>query len=178
MNASSLWPLGVYFVAVVVLVSGMIGLSYILGEHHRDRATGEPYESGIVSTGSARQRFSAKFYLIAMFFVIFDLESVFIFAWAVAVRELGWTGYIEVLVFVGVLVAALAYLWREGALEWANLQVRRQIKSRTPIEAKTAETLRERELRSPDGKITPLGRKADSIHAMVVEQSDRFTGHT
>jgi NADH-quinone oxidoreductase subunit A len=143
LSPSNLWPLGVYFAAVVVLIGGMMGLSYILGEHHRDRATGEPYESGIVSTGSARQRFSAKFYLVAMFFVIFDLEAVFIFAWAVAVRELGWAGYIEVLVFIGVLVATLVYLWREGALEWADLQVRRQIKSRTPIEAKKAETLRE-----------------------------------
>ena len=178
MNASSLWPLAVYFIAVAVLVSGMIGLSYILGEHHRDRATGEPYESGIVSTGSARQRFSAKFYLIAMFFVIFDLESVFIFAWAVAVRELGWSGYIEILIFVGVLVAALAYLWREGALEWADLQMRRQIKSRTPVEAGQAEPVRERETLSPGEKHTRLGRKADSIHAMVVEQSHRFTGHS
>jgi NADH-quinone oxidoreductase subunit A len=177
LNASNLWPLGVYFVAVIVLVSGMLGLSYILGEHHRDRATGEPYESGIVSTGSARQRFSAKFYLIAMLFVIFDLESVFIFAWAVAVRELGWAGYIEVLVFVGVLVAALAYLWREGALEWADLQVRRQIKSRTPIEAKKAETVREREMPASDRKRTRPGRKADSIHAMVAEQDHRFTDH-
>jgi NADH-quinone oxidoreductase subunit A len=178
LNAANLWPLGVYFVAVVVLVSGIIGLSYVLGEHHRDRATGEPYESGIVSTGSARQRFSAKFYLIAILFVIFDLESVFIFAWAVAVRELGWTGYVEILVFVGILVAALAYLWREGALEWADLQVRRKIKSRTPVEAKTADAPRERELRSPSEKPTRLGRKADSIHAVVVDRTHRFTGHT
>jgi NADH-quinone oxidoreductase subunit A len=114
----------------MVLVSGMIGLSYILGERHHDRATGEPYESGIVSTGSARQRFSAKFYLIAMFFVIFDLEAVFIFAWAVAARELGWAGYIEVLVFIGVLVAALVYLWRQGALDWANVPVRQPVRLR------------------------------------------------
>jgi NADH-quinone oxidoreductase subunit A len=155
LSASDLWPLGVYFAAVVALIGGMMGLSYILGEHHRDRATGEPYESGIVSTGSARQRFSAKFYLVAMFFVIFDLEAVFIFAWAVAVRELGWAGYIEVLVFIGVLVATLVYLWREGALEWADLQVRRQIKSRTMTEAKKAETLSERELRSLQAKNAP-----------------------
>jgi NADH-quinone oxidoreductase subunit A len=155
LSPSNLWPLGVYFAAVIVLIGGMMGLSYILGEHHRDRATGEPYESGIVSTGSARQRFSAKFYLVAMFFVIFDLEAVFIFAWAVAVRELGWAGYIEVLVFIGVLVATLVYLWREGALEWADLQVRRQIKSRTMTEAKNAETLRERELRSLQAENAP-----------------------
>lgn len=97
----------------------MLVLSYLLGQRHRDSATGSPFESGIVSEGSARVRLSAKFYLVAMFFVIFDLEAVFLFAWAVAARELGWTGYFEILVFVGVLVAALIYLWRIGALDWA-----------------------------------------------------------
>jgi NADH-quinone oxidoreductase subunit A len=121
---AALWPLGVYFVAVVILAAGMLGLSYVLGEHHKDRATGEPYESGIATTGSARQRISVKFYLIAMFFVIFDLESVFIVAWAVAARELGWLGYIEILVFIGFLVIALVYLWRLGALDWGTKQKR------------------------------------------------------
>ncbi len=113
-----LWPLGLYFVLVVSLVAVMLGLSYVLGQRHNDKATGEPYEGGIVSAGSAHVRFSLKFYLVAVFFVIFDLESVFIFSWAVAGRELGWRGYGEVLIFVGVLVATLAYLWRLGALDW------------------------------------------------------------
>jgi len=121
------WPLAVYFVAVIALVGIMIGLAHVLGERHRDRATGAPYESGIVSTGSARIRFSAHFYLVAMFFVVFDLEAVFLFAWAVAAPELGWPGYIEVLVFVGILLAALVYLWRVGALEWGTA---RRVKTR------------------------------------------------
>jgi NADH-quinone oxidoreductase subunit A len=116
-----LWPLIVYFVAVIFLVAAMLGLSYILGQRHVDPATGQPYESGIVSTGSARLRLSADFYLVAMFFVIFDLEAVFLFAWAIAFRELGWGGFIEVLVFVGILVAALGYLWRLGALDWGTM---------------------------------------------------------
>jgi NADH-quinone oxidoreductase subunit A len=116
----TLWPLVVYFIAVVVLVGAMLGLSYVLGERHREQATGQPYESGILTTGSARVRFDAKFYLIAMFFVIFDLEAVFIFAWAIAFRDLGWAGYLEVLIFIGVLVAALVYLWRLGALDWGT----------------------------------------------------------
>jgi NADH-quinone oxidoreductase subunit A len=115
-----MWPLVVYFAAVLVIVGGMLGLSYVLGERHRERATGEPYESGIVSTGSARVRFDVKFYLVAVFFVIFDLEAVFIFAWAIGIRELGWTGYAEVLVFIGVLFAALVYLWNTGALAWGT----------------------------------------------------------
>jgi NADH-quinone oxidoreductase subunit A len=113
-----LWPLAVYFGAVVIVVTAMITLSYILGERHREKQTGEPYESGILSTGTARVRFDIKFYLIAMFFVIFDLEAVFIFAWAVSIRETGWPGYAEMLIFIGVLVAALIYLWRLRALEW------------------------------------------------------------
>ena len=112
------WPLAVYIVLVGMLVTAMLSMSFVLGERHHDRATGSPYESGILSEGSARVRFSAKFYLIAMFFVIFDLEAVFLFAWAVAVRETGWAGYAEALLFIMVLLATLAYLWRVGALDW------------------------------------------------------------
>ncbi|HVA01174.1 MAG TPA: NADH-quinone oxidoreductase subunit A [Terriglobia bacterium] len=113
-----LWPLVVFFVIVLIIPVGMLMLSYVLGQRHNEHATGSPYESGILSEGSANVRFSVKFYLIAMFFVIFDLEAVFIFSWAVSVREAGWTGYFEMLVFIGILVAALVYLWRLGALDW------------------------------------------------------------
>jgi NADH-quinone oxidoreductase subunit A len=113
-----LWPLAVYAAIVGMLVVAMLGLSYVLGQRHQDRATGSPYESGILSEGSARVRFPVQFYLVAMFFVIFDLEAVFIFAWAIAVRETGWPGYAEVLLFIMVLLATLAYLWRVGALDW------------------------------------------------------------
>ena len=117
-DSTALWPLGVYFFAVVAIVAIMISLSYVLGERHREKQTNEPYESGIVSTGTARVRFDIKFYLIAMFFVIFDLEAVFIFAWAVSVKENGWQGYGEMMVFLGILAATLVYLWRIGALDW------------------------------------------------------------
>ncbi len=114
----ALWPMAVYFAAVLLVVAGMLVVSYLLGQRHEERATGLPYESGIRSHGSARLRLSVTYYLVAMFFVIFDLETVFIFAWAVAGRELGWAGYVEILVFIVVLLAALAYLWRLGALDW------------------------------------------------------------
>jgi NADH-quinone oxidoreductase subunit A len=113
-----LWPLLVYTLAVLFLVSIMIGLSYILGQRHRERATGEPFESGILTTGSARLRFSAQFYLVAMFFVIFDLEAAFIIAWAIAFKEAGWVGYFGILVFIGILLAVLVYEWRIGALDF------------------------------------------------------------
>jgi NADH-quinone oxidoreductase subunit A len=119
------WPLLVYFAGVLILVGGILGVSYVLGEHHKDHVTGEPYESGVVSTGSARVRFDAKFYLVAMFFVIFDLESMFIFAWAVAVREVSWPGYIAMLIFIATLLAALIYLWKQGALDWGSKRTRR-----------------------------------------------------
>ncbi len=115
-----LWPLGLYFVIVVLLAAGMLALSHLLGQRHHDRATGSPYEGGILSEGSAHVRLSVKFYLVAMLFVIFDLEAVFIFAWAIAGRELGWRGYGEILVFIVILVATLVYLWRMGALEWGS----------------------------------------------------------
>lgn len=120
MQTVGLWPLGVYFIAVVVLLIGMLVISYVLGERHKEHATDEPFESGMPITGTARQRLTAKFYLVAMFFVIFDLEAVFIIAWALAARPLGWAGYIEILIFIGVLMAALVYLWRLGALDWGK----------------------------------------------------------
>lgn len=126
MQTAPLWPFVVYFGAVLFLVGAMLGLSYVLGSRHMQPQTGQPYESGIVATGSARQRFDVKYYLVAMFFVIFDLEAAFIFAWAVAVRELNWPGYIEVLVFIAILFAALVYLWRLGALNWETRRERGQ----------------------------------------------------
>lgn len=133
--ASELWPLGVYFIAVVVLMGIILGLSYVLGERHRERTTDEPYEAGAPIIGSARQRLNARFYLVAMFFVIFDLEAVFILAWALAARPLGWAGYIEILIFIGVLLAALVYLWRLGALDWGSQtsEIRKRIQNREDV---------------------------------------------
>lgn len=114
---TALWPLAIYFFAAIAIAIIMVGLSYLIGESHKERATGDPYESGMVVTGSAHVRFNATFYLIAVFFVIFDLETLFIISWAVAARELGWVGYLEILVFIIVLAISLMYLWRSGALE-------------------------------------------------------------
>ena len=108
-----------YTVLVLGLCVLMIALSAILGERTRQtQATDEPYESGIVSTGGSHYRMSSKFYLVAMFFVIFDLEAVYVIAWALTAREAGWPGLIEITVFIAILLAALVYLWRLGALDW------------------------------------------------------------
>ena len=113
-----LWPMLVYFAAVVIVVAALLAGSYLLGERHRERATGEAYESGIPPTGSARLRINAKFYLMAMFFVVFDLGAAFVFAWAIVVRQLGWTGYVGLLIFITILVSGLLYLSQQGALDW------------------------------------------------------------
>ena len=113
-----IWPLVLYCTVVVIMAVVIVTLSSLLGQRHSERTTGEPYECGIAPTGSSRIRFDIKFYLSAMFFVLFDLEAVFIFSWAAAARPLGWNGYFEILIFISVLVLALLYLWRVGALDW------------------------------------------------------------
>lgn len=103
------WPFLIYAAIVLLLVCIMIGLSWVLGERHKEKLTDEPYESGIPPTGNARLRFSSHFYLIAIFFVIFDLDAVFILAWAISFRELGIAGYLGILVFIGILIVVLIY---------------------------------------------------------------------
>jgi NADH-quinone oxidoreductase subunit A len=113
----TLWPFLVYMTLVLSVAAAMIGISYFLGQRHSDHATGEPYESGIISSGSPHIRFNVKFYLVAVIFVIFDLESVFIYTWAVSIRESGWPGYFLMLLFIFVLATALVYVWRMGILD-------------------------------------------------------------
>ncbi|MBC5774778.1 NADH-quinone oxidoreductase subunit A [Pontibacter sp. KCTC 32443] len=117
-NIVPMWPLLVYGAIVLSLVGVILGLSYVLGQHGKGRAMTEPYEGGIVSEGSARIRFSSQFYMVAMLFVIFDVETVFILSWAIAFRELGWYGYAGVAVFMVMLVVVLVYEWRMGALDF------------------------------------------------------------
>ncbi|MGZ4959119.1 MAG: NADH-quinone oxidoreductase subunit A [Methylomonas sp.] len=122
--ASDLLQLIIYFGAIVLVTAVMLGGAYLLGQRHQAKAADEPFESGIVSAGDVHLRFSVQFYLLAIFFVIFDMESIFLFAWAVALQESGWSGFIEALIFIGVLVAALVYLWAIGALDWRTRRQR------------------------------------------------------
>ena len=116
--ATEIWPLAIYFFMVIMLVVTMLVLSWLLGQRRREAATNDPFESGIVSVGGSQIRISVEFYLVAIFFVIFDLETVFIFAWAIAFHELGVFGFLAITVFITILVAALIYEWRSGALDW------------------------------------------------------------
>lgn len=127
-ETQSLMPFLVYSLAVVSVLAATLILAWLLGSRTRHRpATDQPFESGIVGVGSAEElRLSVEFYLVAMFFVIFDLETIFIFAWAVAFFDLGWRGYAGSAVFILVLLVALVYEWRTGALDWGR---RRQARS-------------------------------------------------
>jgi NADH-quinone oxidoreductase subunit A len=108
----------IYAIAAIGVVAFMIGFSYILGERHKARFRNEPYESGMPLTGEAHIRYSAHFYMVAMFFVIFDLDAAFIITYAIAYKELGWPGYLGILVFIGLLLAVLIYEWKTGALDF------------------------------------------------------------
>jgi NADH-quinone oxidoreductase subunit A len=112
------WPFIVFALIVISLIGIMIGLAYILGERHHEKNTDEPYESGIPPTGDARLRFSSGFYIIAMFFVIFDLDAAFIMLWAVSFRELGLPGYIGIVIFIALLIVLLVYELSIGALDF------------------------------------------------------------
>lgn len=114
----TLWPFLVYGLASVLLVIVMLTASYFLGERHREIETHDVFEAGIEPTGSARLLFPIHFYLVAMFFVIFDLEVVFIVAWAISVKAIGWSGYMAILIFILILMAVLVYEWRMGALNF------------------------------------------------------------
>ncbi|MCB1632530.1 MAG: NADH-quinone oxidoreductase subunit A [Pseudomonadales bacterium] len=120
------WSVAVFVVVILLVCALMLGVSAIVGGRTSGRAKTEPFESGIVSVGSARLRLPAKFYLVAMFFVIFDVEALFLYAWAVALRESGWIGFVEAAIFIMVLLAGLVYLWRIGALRWHVPPRRRQ----------------------------------------------------
>lgn len=125
-DGQNLWPFLLYAISVVGLLAIVLTAAWFIGSRTRHRkATDLPFESGIVPVGSAEQtRLSIEFYLIAMFFVIFDLETIFIFAWAVAFYELGWRGYLGASVFIIILLVALVYELRTGALDWGVLRRR------------------------------------------------------
>lgn len=116
------WATGFFILAVLGLSAFMITASFLLGGRSSGRSKTLPFESGIVGAGSARQRFSVQFYLVAMLFVIFDLEAVFLFAWAAALQESGWAGFWGAAVFIFILLAGLVYDSRVGALDWAPVR--------------------------------------------------------
>jgi NADH-quinone oxidoreductase subunit A len=97
---------------------GMLVLSHLVSPQRPTAVKASPYESGMPPLGSTRDRFSVKFYLVAMLFIVFDIEAVFMIPWAVAFRQLGLFGLVEMVVFVAILLVGYVYAWKRGALEW------------------------------------------------------------
>ena len=111
-------PIAIMFAVAAVVVVVMVNAGRILGPRNRTAVKLETFECGNVASGSAWGRFSVKFYLTAILFIVFDVEVVFMYPWAVLFRRLGWFGLVEMGVFVGILTVGLLYVWRKGALEW------------------------------------------------------------
>lgn len=116
------FPVLVQGIIAIGLATVLIGLSYLLGKKVRNRVKDMPYESGITPTGDARQRFSVKFYLVAMLFILFDIEAIFLYPWAVVYRDLKMFGFIEMLIFVVLILSGFFYIWKKGALDWSQAE--------------------------------------------------------
>jgi NADH-quinone oxidoreductase subunit A len=107
-------------VAIAALIAGgMIGASALVGRRVRDRIKDTPYECGIVPVGSTRERFSVKYYLVAMIFILFDIETVFLYPWAVVYRDLKLFAFGEMAIFIALIFAGFLYVWKKGALAWS-----------------------------------------------------------
>ncbi|MEM6049259.1 NADH-quinone oxidoreductase subunit A [Erwinia sp. P7711] len=125
------WAFAVFLIVAIGLCCAMLAGAWFLGGKARGRYTNTPFESGAPAVGTTHLRMSAKFYLVAMFFVIFDVEALYLYAWSTAIRESGWVGFVEAAIFILVLLAGLVYLVRIRALDWAPAPRRVVVKKTT-----------------------------------------------
>src|SRR5256885_11391879 len=114
--AETYFPVLVQALIALVVACALVALSYLIGKKVKNRVKDMPYECGIVPTGDARERFSVKFYLVAMLFILFDIEAIFLYPWVVVYRELKLAGFIEMLIFVILILSGFSYIWKKGAL--------------------------------------------------------------
>jgi NADH-quinone oxidoreductase subunit A len=114
------FPVLVQVAIAALLAAGLIGASSLLGKRARSPLKDTPYESGMAPVGDARQRFSVKFYLVGMIFILFDIEAVFLYPWAVVYRQLKMFGFAEMFLFVALVLVGFFYVWKKGALDWSN----------------------------------------------------------
>jgi NADH-quinone oxidoreductase subunit A len=120
------FPVLVQVVIAATLAAALIAISYLFGKKIRNRVKDMPYESGIVPTGDARQRFSVKFYLVAMLFILFDIEAIFLYPWVVIFREFKMLAFVEMVIFVFLVLAGFLYMWKKGALDWTGSDMGRK----------------------------------------------------
>jgi NADH-quinone oxidoreductase subunit A len=123
--AQQYWPVLLQGLIAMAVATGMLGISYLLGKKVRNRVKDSPYECGIEPTGSARERFSVKFYLVGMLFIVFDIEAIFLYPWAVVYRELKIFAFCEMFVFIVLVLSGFFYIWKKGALDWSGDRVRK-----------------------------------------------------
>jgi len=123
---SDLLSLALYAILAFLLISALLGVSWLLGHKSRSELKETAYESGIIPTGQARLREPVPFYLVAIFFIVFDVEAIFIVSWAVAWDRLGWAGYQQICFFIFILLLGLVYLWKLGGLDWGPSAGRKQ----------------------------------------------------
>ena len=120
------FPVLLQGLVAMALAAGLLAVSYLLGQRVRNRVKDMPYESGIVPTGDARQRFSVKFYLVGMLFILFDIEAIFLYPWVVVFRELKMLAFVEMLIFVVLILSGFFYIWKKGALDWSGADLRKR----------------------------------------------------
>ncbi len=114
------FPVLVQIIIALGVAGAMIGFSALLGQRVRDSVKSSPYESGMKPVGNARERFSVKFYLVGMVFILFDIEAIFLYPWAVVFRKLALFGFFEMLVFIVLVLCGFFYIWKKGVLNWAS----------------------------------------------------------
>src|SRR6478672_1455010 len=113
------FPVLLQILIAMAVATGMLGASFLLGKRVRNRVKDMPYECGITPVGDARQRFSVKFYLVAMLFILFDIEAIFLYPWAVVYRELKMFAFVEMLIFIALILCGFFFIWKKGALDWS-----------------------------------------------------------
>jgi NADH-quinone oxidoreductase subunit A len=111
-------PIFVFLVVAFLVAAGTLVVAKLARPHNPDKIKGMAYECGVDSEGGSRQRYTVRFYIVAILFVVFDVETVFLYPWAVQYRQLGAFGFLEMLVFLGILVLGYLWVWKKGALEW------------------------------------------------------------
>src|SRR3979409_1576329 len=115
------FPVLLQALIAMAVAAGMLGASFLLGKKVRNRVKDMPYECGIAPTGNARERFSVKFYLVGMLFIVFDIEAVFLYPWVVVYRDFKMVAFVEMLIFIGLVLAGFFYVWKKGALDWSGV---------------------------------------------------------
>lgn len=113
-------PLLLMLLAAMAVSGGILGVSALIGRHRPSPAKDQPYECGILPTGDAREPFPVHFYLVGLVFILFDIEAIFLYPWALVYRDLKWFGFVEMVLYIIILLAGYIYLWKKGALDWSR----------------------------------------------------------